>query len=153
MNIRIKGIDRTIRNLANTNQQTLNAAQAGCKKAAEHLKTKIVAKIGVQQPGWEPLTWETRMKKLRKYGFSKKPLLASGEMKNSFYIKMPHGTDDGKSKAIAATVTSDDPKLFRHVYGEGVPKRDPVLTTTEEERGKTHDIVRNEIKRVYKGVM
>jgi hypothetical protein len=150
--VRIKGIDRTLRELANTNDDTLDAARSGVHKAAEYLMEVIKEKFGVYQDtggngggAWARLKFETIQRKMRKYGVGDKPLIASGEMRDSFYIK------EGGEGTIAASVASRDPKLIHHIYGApraGVPRRDPMLVTAVEEHDMCHDIVEDEINDV-----
>lgn len=149
--VRIKGIDQFIRGLAKTNDATERAAVRGIMKSAEHLKQKVEEKFGVYQStggtnggAWQKLKYETIARKLRK-GYGNKPLIETGAMKGS--IKIIPG---GKGR-LAARVGSDDPKMVHHVYGapgSGVPKRDPIIVTAEEQRNACHDIIEQEIRNV-----
>lgn len=148
MKIRIHGIDSTIRDLAKTNDDTFDSARRGVKLSAEHLMEKIISKFGVYQKTggdnngpWKKLAYETIKRKLRK-GQPNKPLIATGNTMDSFSIKM-----GGKGR-LSATVISSSETLIHHVYGApnaGVPKRDPMLITADEERNVVHDIIIDEI--------
>lgn len=152
--VRIRGIDRYIRDLAKTSDETYNAARKGINKAAEHLLKKVVAKIGIYQstggpPGgygrWQKLKYETIARKLRKYDVGDKPLLASGDLRDSFSI-----VKGGKGR-LSASVGSDSPYLIHHVYGApraGVPMRDPIRVTAIEEMETCHEIIEDEIMKV-----
>ena len=149
--VRIRGVDRYIRDLAKLDQQTYHAAQDGIEKAAEHLLQRVVAKIGVYQPTggdpggygrWTKLKYQTVKKKLLKYNVGDRPLLASGALKASFKI-----IKGGKGR-LSASVGSDSDYLIHHVYGApgaSVPMRDPIRITAMEEMEVCHKIIENEI--------
>lgn len=149
--VRIRGVDRYIRDLAKTNAGAYYGAQDGIEKAANHLLKKVVAKIGVYQPTggmmgghgrWAKLKYETIKKKLRKYGVGDKPLLASGALKKSFRV-----VRGGKGR-LSASVGSDSEYLIHHVYGApgaNVPMRDPIRVTAVEEMEVCHKIIEDEI--------
>lgn len=151
LKFRVRGIDTYIRTLAKTNDQTFKAARSGAMEAAEYLLDVILEKIGVyQQTGgdpdgkgrWKKLKYETRRKKLRKYGVGDKPLLASGALKESFKV-----IPGGKGR-LAASVGSDSPYLVYHVYGAPgakVPMRDPIRITAIEEMDMCHQIIEDAI--------
>ena len=149
--VRIRGIDRCIRDLATISQETHYAAERGILKAAEHLLEKVVAKIGVYQrtggpPAgrgrWRKLKHETLKKKAFKYGVGDEPLYASGALKNSFTV-----VKGGKGR-LSASVGSDSEYLVHHVYGApgaNVPMRDPIRVTAVEEMEACHKIIEDEI--------
>ena len=75
--VRIRGVDRVTRNLANTSDDTFDAAREGCNAAAKYLLEQIKAKFGTYQStggapkglgSWPKLKPETRWKKMKKYG-------------------------------------------------------------------------------------
>lgn len=148
---RIRGINTYIRDLAKLDMKTYNAAREGTVLAAEHLLEKVKAKIGVYQstggpPGgygrWPKLKYETRLKKLRKYGVGDKPLLMTGNMRDSFSV-----VEGGKGR-LSASVGSSSPYLIHHVYGAPgakVPMRDPIRVTAKEEMEACHKIIEDEI--------
>ena len=153
---RVRCVDTYIRDLAKTNDETFNAARRGVIMAAEHLLEKVKGKIGTYQPTggppsgygrWPKLKYETRLKKLRKYGVGDKPLLMKGEngLLGSFRV-----IKGGKGR-LSASVGSDSEYLIHHVYGApgaNVPMRDPIRVTAMEERDTCHEIIENEIQKV-----
>jgi len=144
---RVHGIDQTIRSLAKASDDDKRAIREGIHAAAEYLKTKIEAKIGVYQPGWAPLTFETNKKKLRLWGFSGKPLLGSGKMKGSFYVHDSGGT------ALMSSVGSSSDYIKNHVYGapaRNIPVRDPMLVTSDQEKDACRQIIIEHIYTTYK---
>jgi phage gpG-like protein len=152
--VRIRGIDTYIRDLAKVDQRTYYAARDGTIKAADYLLKIIRRKIGVYQstggdPGgqgrWKKLKWETIKRKSIKYGVGDKPLLASGDLKDSFSV-----IEGGKGR-LSASVGSDSPYLIHHVYGAPgakVPMRDPIRITAIEERDTCHEIIEDEVTKV-----
>jgi len=145
---RVHGIDKVMRELAKASEDDKRAIRAGIHEAAEHLKAKIEAKIGKYQAGWAQLTWDTNKKKLRKWGFTGKPLYGSGSLKGSFYV---HDSTGGNT--LMSSVGSSDPKIIHHVYGApkvNLPPRDPMLVTSDEERDACRQIIIKHIYSVYK---
>lgn len=152
--VRIRGIDAYIRDLAKIDTESYNAARRGTVLAAEHLLEKVKAKIGVYQstggpPGgygrWPKLKYETRLKKLRKYGVGDKPLLMTGNLRDSFTV-----VEGGRGR-LSASVGSDSDYLIHHVYGAPgakVPMRDPIRVTAVEERDTCHKIIEDEVMEV-----
>lgn len=148
--IRIRGVTSVIRTLANTNERTKKAAYDGTIEAADYLCDVIKEKIGrYQSTGgdnggkWRKLAFETIKRKMNKYGIGDKPLLASGDLRDSFYVKK------GGKGTISASVASTDYKLQWHVEGRGVPKRDPMMVTALEEADMCHDIIEDAINKVF----
>lgn len=147
--IRIHGVDQSIRWLATMRTELKVAAQVGILKAAEHLMEKIKAKFGTYQSTggdgdgpWRKLSPDTNWRKVKKYGFKDKPLIATGKMRDSFYIKK------GGKGTIAASVASKDPKLIHHIYGAPrahLPRRDLFLVTAKEEEQECKDILKDEV--------
>lgn len=150
-NVRIRGVDRVIRNLVETNDGIYDSAREGCNEAARHLLTKIKEKFGKYNPtggdpggygSWRKLSIGTRIKKMRKYGFSDKPLIATGKTVGSLSVK-----EGGKGR-LAASVSVESDYIIHHVYGApgaNVPMRDPMRVTALEEKQACHDIVENYI--------
>lgn len=150
-NVRIRGVDRTIRNLAATGDEIYSAARAGCNEAGEHLLEVIKNKFGHYNstggaPGgygsWPKLKFETRQKKIRKYGSDAGPLIASGATVGSLHLK-----EAGKGR-LAATVSADSGYLVHHVYGapgRNVPMRDPMRVTALEEKDACQEIIMRHI--------
>jgi phage gpG-like protein len=144
---RVHGIDTAMRDLAKTSDEEKRALRAGIHEAAEFLKTKIEAKIGVYQPGWAKLTWETNKMKLRKWGFSGKPLLGSGGLKGSFYVH------DSGGVTLMSSVGSTSDIIVHHVYGApkvNLPARDPMLVTSDEQKDACRRIIIEHIYGAYK---
>lgn len=149
--MRVRGVDRYIRDLARDNDDNKKAAIRGVRKAAEHLLRVVKSKFGSYQSTggkpqgmgpWPKLKFETIQRKLRQYGIGNKPLIGSGDMSNSFTVV------EGGPGRISASVGSSDPKLVHHVYGApraGVPQRDPIMVTATEQRDECHKIIENEI--------
>lgn len=145
--VRIRGVDRVIRNLVKTNDGVYDSAREGCNEAARHLLEKIKAKFGSYQStggdpngygSWKKLTYETRKRKLRKYGSADKPLIASGKTVGSLKLK------EGGARTLAASVSVESDYIIHHIYGAPgahVPMRDPMRVTALEEKQKCHDIV------------
>lgn len=152
LKVRVRGINQSVRWLAGMRDSTFEAARVGAVKAAEYLMAVIKEKFGSYQATggdgggpWKRLSYETNTRKLRKYGFAHKPLIASGDMKESFYVK-----PGGKGR-LSASVASDDPKLIHHIYGApraNVPQRDPMLISAIEEADMCEDIIRDEVYKV-----
>lgn len=152
LNVRVRGVDTTVRNLVKANENILDEAREGCEDAAEYLMGKIVDKFGTYQPtggdpkgygAWKKLSMETRFTKMRKYGFTDRPLIATGATKGSFSIKKA-----GKGR-LAASVSSDSEVLKYHVYGApraNVPMRDPARVTAKEEKDKCHEIIMKKVQ-------
>lgn len=157
LKVRIRGIDTYIRDLAKIDHGTYDAARRGAVKAAQHLLEKVVAKIGKYQSTggmmggrgiWERLKEETIRKKLRKYNVGDKPLLASGDLKDSFSV-----VEGGRGR-LSASVGSDSDYLIHHVYGAPgahVPRRDPIRVTAVEEADTCHKIIEDEIMKEIDG--
>ena len=142
LKVRIRGIDTYIRDLAKLDHKTYEAAREGTVEAAEYLLEVVVEKIGVYQPGWPKLKYETIKKKLHKFGVGDSPLLASGALKASFRV-----IEGGKGR-LSASVGSDSDYLVHHVYGApgaNVPKRDPIRVTAIEEMDMCHQIIEERI--------
>lgn len=170
--VRLKGIDTTIRDLASTSDKMNSNVKIGINDAAKFLMRQIKAKFGIYQPTggegggpWKKLSWATQFRKMKTYGFKDKPLIASGDMKDSFYIKK------GASGTLSASVASTDPKLVFHIYGTrsrrssvptyskkargygsdvssghgGIPPRDPMLVTAEECKDECTDIIKQAV--------
>lgn len=146
---RVKGVDQTIRWFAKEEEQCKIGAQNGVMKAAEYLTQKVKDKFGSYQSTggtgggpWARLKIETMIRKAKKYGFSGKPLIGYGDMKESIRpIKGGKGT-------ISASVGSDDPKMAYHVFGapkRNLPPRDTLLCTAVEEKDACHDIIAEEV--------
>lgn len=152
LKVRVRGVDTYVRDLAKIDHKTYNAAREGTIKAAKHLLEKVVAKIGVyQETGgppkghgrWKKLKYETVQRKVRRYGKGgDRPLLASGDLKESFKV-----VEGGKGR-LSASVGSDSEYLIHHVYGApraGIPMRDPIRITATEEMEACHKIIEDEI--------
>lgn len=144
--VRIRGVNQYVRDLANTNKDTLEAAHKGCLSAAEYLKDKIIAKFGVYQNtggdpngrgSWKKLKIDTRIKKSKK-GQSNKPLIATGAASRSWYVV------EGGIGRISASVYSNSKYLIHHIFGAPkghVPMRDPARVTAVEEADECSDII------------
>lgn len=155
---RVRGVDTYIRDLAKLEYRTYDAARDGIIKAAEYLLEKVVAKIGTyQETGgppkgygrWKKLKWATVQRKIRKYGNGgDRPLLASGELRDSFSV-----VEGGKGR-LSASVGSDADHLVHHVYGApkaNVPMRDPIRVTAVEEMEACHKIIEDEVMKQIEG--
>lgn len=146
--VRVHGIDDTIREMIKENDRMKIGARRGVKMAAKHLMEKIMSKFGsYQKTGgegngpWKELSYASKVRKLRKWGH-KKPLIGSGDMMNSFHLETR-----GRG-GLTASVYSNSEALVHHIYGApraGVPKRDPMLVTVDEEENKCHMIITDEI--------
>lgn len=167
--VRLKGIDTTVRDLASISDKMHSNVRMGINDAAKFLMRQIKAKFGVYQPTggegngpWKKLSWVTQFRKMKMYGFKDKPLIASGKMRDSFYVK------EGGAGTLSASIASTDPKLIFHIYGTrsrryatptyskkargygeevshgsgGVPPRDPMLVTAEECRDECSEIIK-----------
>lgn len=151
--VRVKGVDRALLELARTDDAHKRALKRGVREAAEMLMQAIKSKFGSYQAtggtgggAWARLTFDTMKQKLRKYGFSGKPLVGTGKMRDSFYVK------DGGEGTFAASVASTDSKLINHIYGAprvGLPQRDPMVVTAEEKRSDCRKIILEEVYRAY----
>jgi len=149
--VRIRGVDRVIRNLASASDDVHDGARRGCNSAAEYLAKKIRAKFGKYNPtggdpggygAWKRLKIATRIKKARKYGSGDNPLIATGETVGSITIV------EGGVGRLAASVGLSG-KIAYHVYGApgaGVPMRDPARVTAKEEKDQCHKIVEDYIR-------
>lgn len=148
MRIRIRGVDKTVRSLASISDYINDAAHDGCTEAAEHLKNKIEDKVGSYQSTggpnggpWPQLTRSTLFKHMR-IGKGDTPLDYTGGLKGSFYVQK-----GGKGR-LSAQVKSSCEYIVHHIYGaprKHVPKRDPMLCTTNEERENCRRIILNAI--------
>ena len=148
LKVRVRGVDRYVRDLAKIDYKTFDAARDGVIEAAEYLLEVVKEKIGVYQPGWAKLKYNTIKKKLSRYGVGDKPLLASGAMRDSFKV-----VKGGKGR-LSASVGSDSSYLVHHVYGApgaNVPKRDPIRVTAVEEMDMCHQIIEEKIMEVIDG--
>lgn len=153
--VRIRGIDRITRNIANINDETFDAAREGCNEAARHLLKKIKLKFGTYQSTggapkghgpWPKLKIETRLKKMKKYGYADKPLIATGKAMSSLTIK------EGGRGRLAASVSTEG-YIVHHVYGApkaNVPMRDPMRVTAVEEKDACRDIVNDYIQKALR---
>jgi hypothetical protein len=154
--VHLKGFDSVIRQFDRTDSDIEEALSDGTEEAAEHLKECIENKFGTyQQTGgrgngpWERLKYATIARKRKKGngGNAGKPLVDYGDMMFSFDIQ----TSNARRKHTAS-VTSDDEKILYHIYGarsrtHGVPRRDPVRPTFEEERQTCFGIVIDAVRR------
>lgn len=155
--VRVRGVNTTVRSLANTNEEIFEYTRKGIFEAAKHLLDKTVAKFGSYQPtggdpngkgAWKKLKMNTRFRKMKKYGFSDKPLVATGETMNSFSIKY------GGKGTLAASVVSTSDKLIHHVYGApnaNVPMRDPIRVTAVEELDTCTRIIEDYVDKAVRG--
>lgn len=151
LKVRVRGIDTYIRDLAKVDRKTYEAAREGTVLAAQHLLEKVRAKIGTYQntggpPGghgrWPKLKIDTIWKKITRYGVGDRPLLMSGDLRDSFTI-----VQGGKGR-LSASVGSDSEYLIHHVYGApkaNVPMRDPIRVTAKEEMEACHKIIEDKI--------
>lgn len=157
--VHLKGYDELLRQFDRTNEDIEDALTEGTEEAAEYLRECIENKFGVYQPTggrgngpWEKLKYTTIAKKRKKgnVGNANKPLVDYGDMMFSFDVQ----TSNARRKHTAA-VTSDDEKILYHIYGartrnSGLPRRDPVRPTFEEERQNCFDIVIDAVRKVIK---
>lgn len=144
LKVRVRGIDRYIRDLAKISDKTYYAARDGTVEAAEYLRDVVKEKLGTYQPGWPKLKFETIKKKAR----GDSPLLETTAMKESFKV-----IEGGKGR-LSASVGSDSPYLVHHVYGApgaNVPKRDPIRITAIEEGDMCKQIIEEKIMEVIDG--
>lgn len=158
--VRVRGIDSTIRDLARTDAEHMKAVRKGIVDAAEYLLEMMQRKFGVYQATggtgggkWERLKYETNAKKLRKFGFSNKPLIATGSLKDSLTVLQSEDILSGTKKTLAASVGSLDPKMIHHVYGaprRNVPPRDLMLVTAVEEADACRDKIIDAIWKAYR---
>jgi hypothetical protein len=154
----LSGFDKFIRTFDRTNQDVEDALYEGTEDAANYLRERIEEKFGVYQSTggtgngpWAKLKYKTiAQKRKRGHGANAtKPLVETGDMMFSFDIQTSNRT-----RKHTATITSDDEKLLYHIYGApeaGLPRRDPVRPTFEEERQNCFDIIVESVrKRVFK---
>lgn len=144
--VRVRGVDKLIRDMARLDESVHKSAKRGVLEAAEYLKDVIQEKFGTYQESgginngaWQKLKPDTVWRKRKKGIKGDKPLIESGKMKNSFYTKSATTLE-----GIAASVGSDDPKIVHHVYGApsiNLPPRDMILVTAVEEKDMCHDII------------
>lgn len=156
--VRIRGVNNAVRSLAKIDDAIHDAAREGCNEAAWHLLDVIKGKFGVYNttggpPGgygrWPKLKFETRKKKVRKYGADRGPLIASGKTVGSLTV-----VEGGKGR-LAASVSADSDYLIHHVYGApgaNVPMRDPMRVTALEEKDKCTEIIMKHIDDALKGI-
>ncbi len=149
--VRIRGVNRTVRQLTKDNEAIYEGAREGCNEAARYLLDIIKTKFGKYNPtggppggygSWPKLKPDTRWKKVRKYGSDKGPLIASGQTVNSLDV-----VEGGKGR-LAASVSADSDYLVHHVYGApgaNVPMRDPMRVTALEEKDACTDIIMKHI--------
>lgn len=152
--VRVHGISHVMRELARANKEEEIALRRGVHESAEFLMGKIKEKFGVYQPNggsgggpWKQLTFETNMKKLRKWGFTNKPLLGSGALRDSLYIK------DTNGKSIMSSVASNSPYMVYHVYGapaRNLPPRDAMLVSAEQYKDDCRKIILDNIYSAYR---
>lgn len=145
--VRIRGVNNVVRQLVKDNEALYDGAREGCNDAAKHLLEVIRGKFGKYNstggpPGghgsWPKLKFETRMRKVRRYGSDKGPLIASGKTVGSLKVK-----EGGKGR-LAASVSAESDYLIHHVYGApgaNVPMRDPMRVTALEEKDECTKII------------
>lgn len=155
LNVRIRGIDTSIRDLYNKNQDVYEDTRKGINKAAKILMERIKAKFGIYQPTggdpngygqWKKLKYNTVKWKLS-HGYPNKPLIMTGATAKSFSIK------EGGEGRLSASVSSSSKVLVHHVYGAPgakVPMRDPARITAMECKQECHDIIEKAIRRAIK---
>lgn len=145
--VRIRGVNNTIRQLTRDNEAVFNGAREGCTDAAKYLLEVIRDKFGKYNSTggppsgygrWPKLKLETKMRKVRKYGTDRGPLIASGNTVGSLTV-----VDGGKGR-LAASVAAESDYLVHHVYGApgaNVPMRDPMRVTAMEEKDECTKII------------
>lgn len=137
--VKVSGVDAVIRSYNRKKAGMEEALTQGTEEAGDYLIECIEEKFGTYQSGWAPLKYETIAKE-RRMGFgsnANKPLVMTADMMFSFYKQI-----SAKTRKHVVWVMSDDPKLKHHMYGApsaGVPKRDPVRPTLQEENDKCLD--------------
>lgn len=152
--VRVKGIDSMIRDLAKADVEHKNAVERGIMAAANYLAEKVKERFGNYQStggdgggGWARLTWETNKYKLRKWGFTNRPLIGSGDMRDSINV-----IQGGKGR-LSASVGSDDPKMAYHVFGApraNLPPRDPLIVAATEEADNCRQKIIDELYSAYR---
>lgn len=149
--VRIRGVNKTIRQLVKDNEALYEGAREGCNEAGRYLLEIIKGKFGKYNstggpPGgygsWPKLKPDTKWKKVRKYGSDKGPLIASGKTVGSLKLK------EGGKGTLAASVSAESDYLVHHVYGAPgahVPMRDPMRVTALEEKDECTKIIMQHI--------
>lgn len=138
MNIRVRGLSEATRHMDITDEAVRNGIRKGMTEASAYLKDKIKEKFGhYQSTGgsgggpWKRLDYKTIVRK-RKKGFggnANSPLVKTGKMRDSIVNKV-------RNDGMEAIISSNDEKILYHIYGaprKGIPKRDPMLITSQEE--------------------
>ena len=146
--VHVSGIDATVRMFDRAIEGMDEALDEGCQEAAEYLQECVENKFGEYQPGWKPLAYITRRKKVLKGNGanSNKPLVDYGDMMFSLETR----TSNRTRKHTVAVVSTDE-KIIHHVYGApaaNVPKRDPMRPTAKEEREECIQMVIDKVKEV-----
>ena len=156
LRVHLSGYDKLLRRFDRTDDRVEEALSEGTEQAAEHLLECIEGKFGVyQQSGgrsngpWEKLKYETIVRKRKKGNNANatKPLVDYGDMMFSFEYQTSN-----KTRKHSVAIISNDDKILYHIYGmrtrtRGVPRRDPVRPTIEEERQECFDIVVDAVRR------
>lgn len=148
--VRVSGVDDVVRSYNRKKAGIEEALTVGTEEAGDYLIERIEDKFGTYQPGWKPLKYETIYKE-RKMGFGSnatKPLVMAADMMFSFYKQI-----SARTRKHVVWIMSDDPKLKWHMYGvpgSGIPKRDPVRPTIQEENEKCLEIIKDAVRRAIR---
>lgn len=148
--VRVSGVDNVVRSYDRRKTGIEQALTDGTEEAGDYLIECIENKFGTYQPGWAKLKYETIAKE-RRMGFggnASKPLVMAADMMFSFYKQI-----SAKTRKHVVWIMSDDPKLKWHMYGvpsSGIPKRDPVRPTVQEENETCLDIIRDAVRRAIR---
>ena len=148
--VRLSGVDDVVRSYNRKKTGIEDALTVGTEEAGDYLIECIEDKFGTYQSGWKALKPETIAKEKR-LGFgsnANKPLVMTADMMFSFYKQI-----SAKTRKHVVWIMSDDPKLRWHMYGApnaGVPKRDPVRPTVQEENETCLEIIKDAVRRALR---
>lgn len=157
MRVHVSGLDKFLRDYDRKNSDIENALHDGVEEATEYLRESMENKFGSYQSSggtrggpWDKLKYETIVRKRKKGngGNANKPLVDYGDMMFSLDMQTSNRT-----RKHTMTITSDDEKILFHVFGvprRGVPKRDPIRPTIDEEREMCFKIVADAVRKVLK---
>lgn len=137
--------------LLRISNKTPKSIADGLNDAAEFIMEDIIKRFGEYQStggngngAWKKLSSYTNERKMKLYGFTDKPLIATGAASRSF------SRVNATKNNLSAEVKSSSEYLKYHVYGDGVPKRDPVFASATDNMQEIYDIIQRKLKDVVR---
>lgn len=119
--------------LAAKAQSLPNELDQAMEKAAKLVQQEATDEVGVYQTGWAQLADSTEAQKARKGYPANAPLLATGQLKNSFEYTV---------SGLNATIGSNDRTIKYHEFGTSkMPPRPVLLTSVTKKKNEIINLI------------